>query len=142
MLFFVACTPTGAPSNGGVTTSYSIDVNLDGVFDENDSIADKNLYCITSPVSFSCGNLVPSLLKESGRVTLLGNTSGGGACSVQFGSLADGSIFQISSPNRLAVVTNGSYYAIDRGITPHLYFSKFESYFDRVALTEFINNMK
>jgi hypothetical protein len=129
-------------TNSYATSSFVVDVNLDGVFDEKDSIANKNLYCLISPVSFSCGNLVPSLLKESGKVTMLGGTSGGGACSVQLVSTADGSLFQISSPRHSAVVSNGAYYTIDRGVEPHHYFSKFESYFDREALTEYINGLK
>lgn len=124
------------------TSSFKVDVNLDGKFDEKDTIADKNLYCLISPASFSCGNLVPSLLKESGKVTMLGGTSGGGACSVLFATLADGSIFQISSSNHLCVVSNGAYYTVDRGVEPHYFFGKAESYYDRNALTEFINNLK
>lgn len=129
-------------TNSFATAGYKVDVNLDGVFDEKDTIADKNLYCVISPSSFSAGNHVASMLKESGKVTLLGGTSGGGACVVQFASMADGSIFQFSSPHMWAVVTNGSYYGIDRGVEPHYYFGKFESYFDREALTEYINGLK
>ena len=124
------------------TSSFKVDVNLDGKFDDSDTVANKNLYCITSPISFSCGNLVPSLLKESGKVTMLGNTSGGGACSVQFTSLADGSFFQISSPHHICVVSNGAYYTVDRGVEPHYFFGKPESYYDREALTDFINDLK
>ena len=132
---------TNPITNSFGTVNYKADVNLDGVFDEKDSIADKNLFCLISPASFSCGNLVPALLKESGKVTLLGNTSGGGACAVQFASAADGTLFQFSSSSRMSVVSNGSYYTIDRGIEPHHHFSKFESYFDREALTDFLNNL-
>jgi C-terminal processing protease CtpA/Prc len=133
---------TNPITNSFSTTSYAVDVNLDGEFNEKDTIADKNLYCLISSVSFSCGNLVPSLLKQSGMVTLLGDTSGGGACAVQFGSLADGSVFTISSSKRLSVVDNGAYYAVDRGVEPHIHLSKFESYFDRTGLTEYLNSLK
>ena len=124
------------------TTNYSVDVNLDGVFDEKDSIADKNLYCIVSPLSFSCGNLVPALLKASGKVTIIGKTSGGGACAVHNSVTADGTMFSISSPLRMSTVKNGSYYSIDTGIDPDLILTKLESFYDRVALTEYINNAK
>ena len=133
---------TNPITNSYSTASYVVDVNLDGEFNEKDSVADKNLYCIISPSSFSCGNLVPSLLKESGKVTLLGGTSGGGACAVLNASAADGTLFTISSPLHLCVVSNGSYYTVDRGVDPHYYFGKFESYFDRDALTDFINELK
>lgn len=124
------------------TTTYTVDVNLDGVFDERDSIADKNLYCLISPLSFSCANSVASQLKESGRVTLLGNTTGGGSCAVQLMTAADGSLFTISTSYQVAFFSNGSYYNIDQGITPHLPLTKPASYFDRVALTEYINSVK
>lgn len=122
-------------------TSYKVDVNLDGLFNSKDTIRNKNLYCLISPVSFSCGNLVPSLLKDSGRVTLLGGTSGGGACAVQLACLADGTLFRFSSPRHLSVVTNGSYYTVDQGVEPHYYMLKMESFFDRQALTEYIQSM-
>jgi hypothetical protein len=117
------------------------DVNLDGVFDEKDSISHLNLYCLASPVSFSCGNMVPALLKESGLVTLLGDTSGGGTCAVKFASTADGAIFQFSSPYSISVVKNGAFYSVDRGVDPHYHLNSISSYYDREALTNYINNL-
>ena len=38
---------------------------------------DLQVYCLISPSSFSCGNLVPAACKMDGRVILLGRTSGG-----------------------------------------------------------------
>ena len=142
MLGYCDFSVTNPITNSYATASYKVDVNLDGKFDESDSIADKHLYCITSPVSFSGANLVPSLLKASGMVTVLGGTSSGGACSVQFTSLADGSLMQISSPHHLCVVSNGAYYTVDRGVEPHYFFAETDSYYDREALTEYINNLK
>jgi hypothetical protein len=142
MLGYCDLSMTNPITNSFSTTTYKVDVNLDGVFDAKDTVADKNLYCITSPVSFSCGNLVPALLKESGKVTILGGTSGGGACAVNFLTLADGSAMTVSSPLHLTVVSNGSYYTIDRGVEPHYFFGKQESYFERNSLTEFINNLR
>ena len=133
---------TNPITNNFSTASYKIDANLDGIFDEKDNISHLNLYCITSLASFSCGNLVPALLKESGRVTLMGGTSGGGSCIVQHTTTADGCILTMSSPSNLATVANGSYYIIDRGVEPHVHFSKMESFFDREGLTELINEMK
>ena len=74
-------------------------------------------------------------------VTLIGDTSGGGACSVQIASTADGSIFNISSPKKISVVSNGSYYTVDRGVEPHAYIRKPENYFKRDELTDYINAM-
>ena len=64
------------PASGAlVCENYKVDLNLDRQFDEKDSLKDYNLFCIESPVSFSCGNLVPCVLKNSDRVTLLGRPS-------------------------------------------------------------------
>ena len=128
---------TGARSS----TNYRVDVNGDRKFDENDSIAHLNRYCLVSPVSFSCGNLVPAVFKNSNQVTLLGRQTGGGACAVQPLAGADGSIWQISSRLRLSTVTNGSFYAVDQGVAPDVLIDKDESYYDREALTEYINSL-
>ena len=64
------------------SSTYRCDANRDRKFDDSDTVKDKNLFCLISPVSFSCGNLVPCMFKESGKVTLIGRTSGGGACNV------------------------------------------------------------
>ena len=124
------------------TCSYAVDVNLDGVFDDKDSIADKNLYCLISPASFSCGNLVPAMLKESNRVTLIGETSGGGGFAVQLAYTAGGTLMAFSSPITLSTVINGSYYGIDKGVDPHYYLSNLKNYFERESLTEYINSLK
>jgi C-terminal processing protease CtpA/Prc len=124
------------------TTNYTIDVNMDGIFDENDSIADKNIYCLISPVSFSCGNLVPALLQASGNATIIGKTSSGGGCAVSQGVTADGTIFCISSAYQISTVKNGTYYSVDKGINPDIVLTKDESFYDREGLTEFINGLK
>ena len=123
------------------STTYRCDANRDRVFDERDTVADKKLFVLTSPMSFSCGNLVPCVFKESGKVTLMGRTSGGGSCIVQMISSAWGTSFQISSPQRLSFIKNGSYYDIDRGADPDYTISTPAKYYDRAALTDFINSL-
>lgn len=130
-------TLTGARS----TCHYQADVNLDGKYDEKDTVADKNLYCLISPNSFSCGNLIPAIFKYSHNVTLVGQTSGGGSCAVLGLTTAWGSFFQISSPNNLSYVKNGSYYEIDNGIEPDYYINKPANYYDREALRNYLNGL-
>ena len=126
-----------------ITNHYYFDTNLDGIYDERDTLADKgyNLYCLTSPVSFSCGNLVPCVLKESADVTLLGRTSGGGSCMVLPLSTASGTGFQISGFYRMSFTKNGSFYDIDRGAEPDYIISQPEDYYDRQKLTRYINSL-
>lgn len=128
---------TGAQS----TAVYNIDVNGDRVFDEKDSVAHLNRYCLISPVSFSCGNLVPCMFKSSCDVTLLGRRSGGGACAVQPLVTADGTIWQLSSRLRLNTVINGSFYDVDEGAEPDIVIDKPADYFDREKLTDYINSL-
>ena len=122
---------------------YEIDLNLDGKFDENDKgLTGKKLFCLTSSNSFSCGNLVPCVFKNSNDVTLIGRASGGGSCVVLPLSTAYGSGFQISGPNRLAFTKNGSFYDIDQGADPDIPLIFPESFYDREALTELINGIR
>ena len=123
------------------TSVYRADINRDRVFDEKDTIADKNLFCLISPCSFSCGNLVPCMFKESGRVTLLGRTSGGGSCAVMPVSSAWGTSFQISSNQRMSFLKNGAFYDVDRGADPDFVLPTPEQYYDRAALTDYINSI-
>ena len=132
-----------SPLTGAQRTAlYRADVNLNHEFDERDTVGDKNLYCLVSPVSFSCGNLVPAVFKSSGQVTLIGDTTGGGSCVVLPMSSAWGSLYQISGPVRISFVKNGSFYDADRGVDPDVYLTKAETYYDREKLTELINGLQ
>ena len=123
------------------TATYQADVNLDHKFDESDTVSHLKLYCLISPFSFSCGNLVPWEFKTDGRVTLLGRTSGGGSCLVGYTNTAWGASFRFSSPMRLSFVKNGSFYDIDQGVTPDYFINSYDNFYDREALTEYINNL-
>ena len=124
------------------TSRYAVDVNRDRVFDEKDFLAaDYSLYCLISPVSFSCGNLVPWVFKISGLVTLLGAPSGGGSCVVQSMTTAWGTQFKISGYRSLAFVKNGSFYDLDRGVEPDVALTKMSSFYDRVRLNQILDEM-
>ncbi len=131
-------------TTGAATTSiYEIDTNWDGKFDDNDTLAGKglHLYCLISPVSFSCGNLVPNAYKSSPNVTLIGQTSGGGSCTLNPFTTATGTFFYISGNRRMSVFKNGSFYDIDRGADPDFFISHVEDYYDRKALNDYINKI-
>ncbi len=133
-------TLTGAQTN----MLYQCDVDLDGVYNAKaDSVGTGyNLYCMTSVNSFSCGNLVPAACKSSGKVTMLGQTSGGGSCIVLPCTTASGALFQISGPCQLATIKNGAFYNTDGGIEPDIRLTKKESFYDRPALAEFLHAVK
>ena len=117
-----------------------LDANRNGQFGESeDSVKDLNRYCIISPVSFSCGNLVPSLFKQSGTVTILGKTSGGGACVVQPMATADGCIFACSGRKMITTAKNGNYVSVDSGVTPDIYISDINNFYNKEYLAKIIN---
>ena len=126
-----------------VTGNYEIDINLDGVIDEKDlGLQDRNLFCLESPVSFSCGNLVTCAFKNSNRVLLLGRASGGGACIVYPFSTADGTSFQTSGNLQLSFTKNGSFYDIDQDAEPDIPLMKPATFYDRQALAEIVNGVR
>jgi len=132
---------TGAES----IIDYQADVNLDNQFDSaTDSLigGGYRVYCMTSPKSFSCGNLVPAACKASRQVTLIGQASSGGSCVVLPCTTASGTIFQISGNKQLSIVKNGSFYNIDSGIQPDVELTKPESFYDRPALVEYLHELK
>ena len=98
---------------------YEVDRNFNGVFDAADKNVryDLNFAVLTSGMSFSCGNLFPSILKDNG-VPVLGATSGGGACAIQAMCTADGFCFQISSFRARLNTLDGD--NIDGGVTPDI----------------------
>ncbi len=132
------------PNTGAqVTRDYMADTNFDGIFDSKDYLAGKgfNLYCLESGISFSCANTVPCIFKDIGKVTLLGQTSGGGSCSVAYVTTAMGSMLQISNASMMCFRKNCSFYDIDRGAVPDIVITKTETFYNRPAFVEFIDGL-
>ena len=97
--------------------NYRIDRNFDGKFDaEDDKVSYDFNYCVlTTGFSFSCGNLFPSLCRDSG-VMLAGQRSGGGSCAVITFRTPEGFSYRLSSVRgRLA---DKDWHNIDSGIAP------------------------
>ena len=81
------------------------------------------------------------MFKQSGKVTLMGRTSGGGSCMVQNLSTAWGASFSISAPRRMSFMKNSSLYDIDRGADLDYTISTPAKYYDRQTLTDYINSL-
>ncbi len=142
----VMYTTTNQISGETGTAYYRIDANDDGDYTDNDSYAnDYNFYVLTSPVSFSCGNLFPSIVKNMGSATLIGETSGGGTCSVLTLVMPDGTTFNTSSASLSLAspvyqdgILTGSE-LIEDGITPDIAVSS-ENFYNDEYLVNLINN--
>ena len=125
--------------------TYVADVDFDGNYvtdaDAGDTIIAKNLFCLISPYSFSCANMVAAMLKASGLVTIIGVTSSGGSSTVQYSSTADGTYFQMSSKKVMSLNKNGSNYDIDRGVEPHYYISKPSNFYEKDKIEALVNSI-
>ena len=148
--FALLDTMTGAQT----ITAYRTDLNLNGTalsdpddpagkYDPGDTVFKQyNLYCLISPSSFSCGNLVPAIFDQAGGITLIGQRSGGGSNVVLPATTASGMVFQMSGPLQITTFTNGSLYGIDTGVEPHVRLNNYESYYDREGLVKMIHDLK
>ena len=99
------------------TISYDFDYGFDGKFSGRDKSVkyDLNFAVLTSSLCFSCGNLLPSLMKGLGG-PVFGERSGGGACAVQQFATPEGLQYQLSSAR--ARLTDANWQNIDSGVEP------------------------
>lgn len=98
--------------------NYIADVNFDGKYDDDDNVSDLNLYLLEGPGTFSGGNYTACYLKNSGRVTILGQNSGGGSNCVLQRVSANGCLYQISGRYEMCVEKNGKYINTNNGAEP------------------------
>ena len=119
-------------------TSYDVDRNLDGKFDEKDKDVklNMNIGVMISPNSFSCGNLLPALLKDYG-ICLLGKQSGGGSCCVLFNPSPEGFGYRYSTHRARLNNTKGE--NIDVGVVPD-YELEVDEFFDIEKIGKLIEN--
>lgn len=101
------------------TWYYDVDRNFDGKFDALDNDVHYNLnFCILpSRISFSCGNLFPSLCQDAGLL-IAGEKSGGGSCAVCVYRTAEGLKYNISSARARLINKQGQ--NIDGGVIPQV----------------------
>lgn len=98
-----------------------VDRNFDGEFNSLDDTNPKydcsglRIGVLVSKQAFSCGNLLPALMKGYGY-PIIGERSGGGSCCLQSMFTADGFQYIISSYR--SRVTNQKFEDIDPGVAP------------------------
>lgn len=125
-------------------TFYNVDLNFDGVYDENDTYAGKyNFYLLTSGFSFSCGSAFPTFVKHNKSMTILGKRSGGGECVVSSYVNAAGTLLRNSGNYHIGtyVPSNQSFDGDDDGI-PVDYEIDYEYFYNLNYLTNFIHNLQ
>ena len=122
-----------------IKSTFEVDRNLDGKFDEKDAEVSfhLNFALLISGYSFSCGNILPALLKDYG-IPLLGQRSGGGSCCVLYNPSADGFGYRYSTHrHRMANTANEN---IDSGIEPTYLLETVDDFYDIPKVTELIEN--
>ena len=103
-----------------IVNDVQVDANFDRMFDDNDMKPrhpELNIAIMTSHYAYSCGNLLPSQMKDYGFL-IIGEKSGGGSCSIQRMCTPEGLCYQISSARARLVNKAGE--NIDRGVEPHI----------------------
>ena len=122
-------------------TTYTVDTNLDGNFDELDSYEGKyNFYILTSNYSFSCSNMLASVAKEQNIAKVIGEETGGGGAIVQNLCLADSTSINISGPHSLVYLEDDKVHYAEDKITPDYKLSSSYFYTPRI-IDEFIKTI-
>jgi len=96
-----------------------------------------NFYILTSGGSFSCGNHLPQICKENGLAKIIGQTSGGGSCSISQISTSSGFIYCGSSENVAVNKSGESYVHADNGVSPDIIISE-EDFYNRNKINELL----
>ncbi|ABC01466.1 S41 family peptidase [Mycoplasma capricolum] len=81
---------------------------------------DFNYYVLTSPFSFSAGNIFPQLVKDNNVAKVIGFKTAGGASAISQAILPTGDIVQLSSNH---VLTNKNHQSLEYGVTPDIKFN-------------------
>ena len=90
------------------------DINFDGIYNEADKVSKYNFNygVLTSKLTFSTANIFASMAKEN-NFMILGEQSGGGACSLSVLFTPESLLYSISSNKH---IVNNSGNSIDKGI--------------------------
>ena len=122
---------------------YKADINRDHQFTAEDSLrGKKKLFCLISPLTFSSANMTAAMMKSSGAVTMIGQTTRGGSGIVTPAVTGWDSVFVISGFKTVVTVKNGSWYDADQGVSPDVYLADPAAFYDRERLTEIINGIQ
>ncbi|WP_406615228.1 S41 family peptidase [Mycoplasmopsis hyopharyngis] len=120
------------------TTDIQVDIDGDGKYDK-DAYSQYNWLVQTSINTFSAANQFANIAKEMKIAKIIGQKSGGGACSVLPVVLVDGTTVVISSNNSLLTQKGNEFKIVEDGIEPDLTIDYPDFYKDQV-LSQVIKN--
>lgn len=121
-----------------IKSSFDVDRNLDGKFDEQDAEVKYhlNFAVLVSNCSMSCSNMFSALLKDYGIAVIGQRTGGGSSCSI-FNPTAEGLGYYYYTHR--ASLSNTKHENIDKGIAPTYELDK-DDYFNLQKLTQLIES--
>ena len=119
-------------------STFEVDRNLDGKFDAKDAEVKYhlNFALLVSPFSWSCGNMLPAMLKDYG-IPLIGMRTGGGSCAVLYNPTAEGFGYRYSTHRHRLINLKGE--NIDSGIAPTYNLDK-EDFFNVQKVTQLVES--
>lgn len=124
--------------------TYSFDLNGDGIYGgvRDSFIGQYEFYILISDYSFSCGNALPTFVKNIGCAQILGQTSAGGSQLIGTYSTPDGFCYQTSSPQGFVFYdsNSGYFHSNDDGVPPDGTIPS-SMWYNRSQLAYLINNL-
>ena len=120
---------------------YQVDLNHDKKFGQKEDTyqGQYKFFVLTSSFSFSCANFLPLLAKLS-NVKVIGEKSGGGACSVAAYTDGSGSVYNLSSPQVCVAPEGKGFRHYDAGV-PVDYELPSSSWYDLSKLDAFLGGL-
>ncbi|WFQ90361.1 S41 family peptidase [Mycoplasma feriruminatoris] len=102
---------------------------------------DFNYYVLTSPFSFSAGNIFPQMVKDNNVAKVIGFKTAGGGSAISQAILPTGDIVQLSSNN---VLTDKTHHSLEYGVTPDIKlgfdpFKETQKFFDYKYIQDAVN---
>ncbi len=104
---------------------------------------DFKIFLLTSPITYSSGNLFAGIVKDNKIAKIIGFKTAGGASYLKMSVLPTGNIIVLSSNN---VFTNKKFDSYENGVTPDIEFPKnsdgsnnYEKLFDASFIQDIVN---
>ena len=120
--------------------SAEVDINFDGLFDDEDvsPYTDYNYGILTSDFSFSCGNAFPAIAQKENSVKIIGQKSGGGECAVAIHYLPNSEYVYHSSNLHIGLFDEekNTFTGFEGGATPDIEISDISNFYS----IEYLNN--
>ena len=124
--------------------AYQSDADLDGQITANDKLDTSvyDVYCLISENTRDYGNLAASVLKGSTSVTVVGQSTGGGAHNILTAVMPTGTVLEFAGMDSYCTVKAGAHISIAAGVEPDVYIKDMTIMNDRYMLESVLANIQ